>query len=168
MKKLRLISIGVIIAAIAVTIGFVKQRRERREIDATEFEAMRKNPWDLNGDLLWSYFFTNEAKWPLEFDAQVLRIVGYKTVDIYHDETKDFWWLHVERVERLTLDSMAGRNVRLTWLGKLFGGSVYDGWDVGQVGRTPKKANQTPEPTAMLGAPRASARGAPSTAVSHL
>jgi len=153
--KMRLVILCcLVLATVAVTIAFSVQRRERREIDATVFDAMRKNPWDLNGDLLWGFFFTNDSRGVLEITAKALEIVGYKIVAIYQDEQKKFWWLHVERVERLTLDSMASRNVRLIWFAKLFGGSVYDGWDVGQVGWKPK-ANQPSEPTAMSVTPPA-------------
>jgi len=151
MKKRTLIVTCVLVAAVGLSITFTVQRRERKAIDATVFAAMRKNPWDLNGDLLWGYYFTNGAKWPLRFDAWALGLLGYKTVAIDRDEKKDFWWLHVEKVERHTLDSMASRNVRLSWFGRVVGFSVYDGWDVGQVGFNPKKkANQPPEPTSGL------------------
>ncbi len=134
-------------AAIGIGVAYRQQREKRRKIDAQVFAEMRKNPWDLNGDLLWGYYFTNSARWPLQVDAWVLKMLGYRTVEIYPAETKGFWWLHVEKVERLTLDRMAGRNVRFAWFARVLGLSTYDGWDVGQVGIQPganKAADRMP------------------------
>jgi hypothetical protein len=167
MKTRRLILVTILLVFSAVWISFAVQRRERRAIDAAVFAEMRKNPWDLNGDLLWGYFFTNQNKKALEFDAWVLRRFGYRTVDMHQDEKKGFWWLHVEKVERHTLDSMAGRNVRLAWFGSVFGGSDYDGWDVGQVGfRT--EANQALVPTPMSVTSPAEQARVPATGAAHL
>jgi hypothetical protein len=167
MKKRTLIIAIALVAIIGLSIAFTVQRRERRAIDAGVFAEMRKNPWDLNGDLLWGFYFTNETKWPLEFDAWALGLFGYSKVSIDRDEKKEFWWLHVEKIERLSLDSMASRNVRLSWFGKIFGFSVYDGWDVGPVGFKPE-ANKALVPTATSVTPAADAPVAPAAAAAHL
>jgi hypothetical protein len=124
---------GIAVVAIAIVLAaFFTQKNERREIDAKVFAEMAKNPWDLKGDLLWGYYFTSSDKASLERSAWFLERVGYRIVGTHKDQ-KHIWWLHIEKTERHTLDSMAGRNVRLAWFAKACGFTTYDGWDVGQV-----------------------------------
>ena len=49
--------------------------------------------------MLWGFFFTNPTKPPLEPVAKQLEKMGYRVVDIYLDDKKENWWLHVKRLK---------------------------------------------------------------------
>ena len=131
-------------ALVVVVIGafFHHEKVERKKVDILVFDQMRESAWALNGEFLFGYFYTSPKRSSLETLAGALERFGYRKVNVYKDEQKKFWWLHVERIEHHDLDSMAARNVRLKWLGTIFGGSVYDGWDAGRVPEN-KEANKS-------------------------
>jgi hypothetical protein len=95
------------------------------------FESMRAQaPWDVDADLLWGYFFTGEDKVPLNRVAKKLVSLGYRLVEIRPDDNKDGFWLHVERVETHSPDTLHDRNQELYRLAAEYGVN-YDGMDVG-------------------------------------
>ncbi len=64
----------------------------------------------------------------------------YRLVDIYQakdDSGKllDYWWLHVEKVELHTADSLHQRNMSFYQFANQQGLSAYDGMDVGPAGQ---------------------------------
>jgi hypothetical protein len=92
--------------------------------------------WDLKKPLLWGYFFTNHSREPLETAAKELVSTGYTFIKIYLGDKKqradpDVWWLHVERVEVHTVESLDQRNQELNALAAKFQVDSYDGMDVG-------------------------------------
>ena len=99
------------------------------------FDQMRKDaPWNVDGPLLWGYYFTNRRPEPLREAAFRLEASGYRVVDISERPNAPEaarWWLHVEKVEVHTVESLNSRNqefynfARKTKLGS------YDGMDVG-------------------------------------
>ncbi len=150
MKKWKLV-IALGLAAIAIaSIAFVIQRRERKKVDVLVFDQIQKNAWNLDEDLVWGYYFIDERKLPLQASAWCLDLVGYRVVSLDFDDEKKKWWLHVEKVGRHTLDSMASLNVRLDWLARACIWSEYDGWDVGPIINSKKEANKRPEPMSVL------------------
>jgi Regulator of ribonuclease activity B len=103
------------------------------------FSNMRANPsWNVDGPLLWGYFFTAPKQAALEPVAKTLAARGYRLVGIYAGDKAspsdpDVWWLHVERVEKHTVDSLQARNGEFYGLARKFAGVRYDGMDVGPV-----------------------------------
>jgi len=101
------------------------------------FSNMRANPsWNVDGPLLWGYFFTSPKQAALEPLAKILADRGYRLVGIYAGDKAspvdpDVWWLHVERVETHTVDSLQARNIEFYGLAGKFSGVHYDGMDVG-------------------------------------
>lgn len=92
--------------------------------------------WDMSEDMLWGYFFAHETPKKLEQAASVLSNAGYRVVDVYlseKEETSDpgLYWLHVERVETQTPQSLHERNDELYLFASEFGIDRYDGMDVG-------------------------------------
>jgi hypothetical protein len=53
-------------------------------------------------------------------------------VSVRRDEEKPFHWLHVERVETHSVDTLDARNQELDQIAREFG-VKYDGMDVGAV-----------------------------------
>jgi len=101
------------------------------------FNGMAKDTkWDLSKPMLWGYFFTDGSKAKLEHAAPLLQKQGYHFVSIYlsdkeHPKDPDLWWLHVEKVEMHTPDSLDRRNKSLYQFAKDQGLRSYDGMDVG-------------------------------------
>lgn len=98
----------------------------------------RDTSWDLSQPLLWGYFFADADQTKLERVAPLLKKQGYRFVDIYlsdkeEPEEPDLWWLHVEKVEVHTADTLHERNQQLYAFADEHGLDSYDGMDVGPV-----------------------------------
>jgi hypothetical protein len=104
-----------------------------KEANSRVFDRLPKTAkWDLSGDLVWGYFFTNKSKAPLVVLSWGLRPFGYRTMEIFALEgDTGGWCLHAERVHINSLDSLSVQEVRFQRLGRLFFNSEFDGWDVG-------------------------------------
>jgi hypothetical protein len=110
---------------------------EREDIEEMFADIRTQGKWNLDGPLLWGYFFTAGTKQKLEPAGKALTKDGYRFVDIWLSESDepdepDCWWLHVERVEHHTVDSLHKRNKLLEAVAKKFDVD-YDGMDVGLV-----------------------------------
>lgn len=84
------------------------------------------------------FFFTADAPEPLDHAAHELEAAGYRFVEIFSTVPEDSdgpetWWLQVERVEHLTLDTLDARNLELAEFAAIHGLASYDGMDVGPV-----------------------------------
>ncbi|MES2661565.1 MAG: ribonuclease E inhibitor RraB [Verrucomicrobiota bacterium] len=98
------------------------------------FTSMRTNPQlNVDGDLLWGYFFTNRDPKKLEPVAARLASAGYRVVNIYPTDDESTHFLHVERVESHTPESLHARNQEFYGLASELGIDSYDGMDVGPV-----------------------------------
>jgi hypothetical protein len=86
--------------------------------------------WDLSQDMLWGYFFTDEQAAPLDALRPVLEQRGYRFVDRYLDDESTIYFLHVERIETHSVDTLHQRNEELATLAHAHG-VTYDGMDVG-------------------------------------
>lgn len=101
------------------------------------FAGMRKDTsWDLSAPLLWGYFFIHGSADRLHEVAPLLEAQGYRIVDIYQSEPDDkddpdLWWLHVEKAEVHTPDTLDARNQQLYAFADAHGLDAYDGMDVG-------------------------------------
>lgn len=93
--------------------------------------------WDVTGPLLWGFFFTDADPAKLSAAAERLTATGYRRVDLYAADTENEsdpprYFLHVERVERLTPATLHERNRRLNAFAAELGLDSYDGWDVSE------------------------------------
>ena len=94
--------------------------------------------WDISKNMLWGYFFTHNNPQKLEQAAGVLKERGYRVVDIYLSDKEepsepDMYWLHVEKIEIHTPESLDRQNDKLYIFANEFGLDSYDGMDVGPV-----------------------------------
>jgi regulator of ribonuclease activity B len=92
-----------------------------------------KEELDVEGDLLWGYFFTDPDKKKLAPLRDELVRSGYQEVALYRTDDKKTYFLHVEKVERHTPASLHERNDHFYALADRFGIESYDGMDVGAV-----------------------------------
>lgn len=96
------------------------------------FDDISRNAgWDMSKPMLWGYFFTNPTRDELEVAAKALAGDGYRVVEICEDDDEPLFWLHVERVEAHTVDSLYERNESFYRLAAELGLESYDGMDVG-------------------------------------
>jgi len=97
------------------------------------FEDMRaRAPWDVDSDLLWGYFFSGDDRDALCRLSEKLVSLDYRLVEIRTDENQPGFWLHVEKVETHSADSLHERNQELYRMADEHC-VTYDGMDVGTV-----------------------------------
>lgn len=108
-----------------------EQRHIKREQIDLMFSSMRaKTPWNVDGPLIWGYFFFSPNRAKLEQVAAELKGKGYRIVSI--EAPRGDLRLHAERVEIHTPASLNGRNQELYALAERYA-VRYDGMDVGPV-----------------------------------
>lgn len=101
------------------------------QIDAM-FANMRAHaPWDVDGPLLWSFFFLDPDKSKLQAAGADLATQGYRVADISPTRSGDRYRLRVERIEILTPTTLNARDIEFEALARRFGIQSYDGMDVG-------------------------------------
>lgn len=115
----------------------VKNEQAKRitlEDNKRMFENMRSHPgWDVDGELLWGYFFTDPDPKKLEAAVDPLVHAGYRFVDIHPTEDWTTYFLHVEKIEKHTPESLHLRNTEFYRFADEYGLESYDGMDVGPV-----------------------------------
>ncbi|MGH9560556.1 MAG: ribonuclease E inhibitor RraB [Terracidiphilus sp.] len=96
------------------------------------FDEMRsQTPWNVDGPLLWGYFFTDPSQDKLEMAAKNLKAQGYRFVRIHKTDDGSTNVLHIERVETHSPQTLFARNEELYRLAHELGLESYDGMDVG-------------------------------------
>ncbi len=114
------------------------QNRISKDSLETMFANIReKSKWNMDRDMLWGYFFTDENPKALEKAAEQLKALGYTYVDLYQaeddEEPLNYYWLHVEKVETHSVDTLHQRNMELYDFADKLKLKSYDGMDVGPV-----------------------------------
>jgi hypothetical protein len=108
-----------------------------REALAEMFESIaERGDWDMSKPMLWGYFFTNREPTALRAAIPDLQADDYEFVDLYLSDKEnpsddDLWWLHVQRVEVHTVDTLLARNEGLSEFAANHAIDSYDGMDVG-------------------------------------
>lgn len=102
------------------------------------FENIRADTkWNIDGPMLWGYFFTDASVEKLRSLVPLLETQGYRFVDLFVPELDDgedeYFFLHVEKEEAHTVESLHERNSQLYALADLHELSSYDGMDVGPI-----------------------------------
>ncbi|MBB6092354.1 hypothetical protein HNQ60_001200 [Povalibacter uvarum] len=134
MKKIASLLVGLVLAA--TSVGQTAPPISKSQLQSM-FDSMRRDaPWNVDGPLLWGYFFTNKTPEPLRRAGEQLEVMGYRVVDL--SERADAaasarWWLHVEKIETHTVESLHARNQELHALASKMSLNSYDGMDVGPV-----------------------------------
>ncbi|HEX8403017.1 MAG TPA: ribonuclease E inhibitor RraB [Duganella sp.] len=100
------------------------------------FADMKQNaPWDTTKPLLWGYFFADPNKTKLEAVQPLLKAKGYHVIGIYESKedggTPMLWWLHIEKTEKHTVDTLHARNQEFYKFAEEHQLESYDGMDVG-------------------------------------
>ncbi len=108
-----------------------------REIFA---DAKREDNWNLNEEMLYSFYFVDTSVDKLEKLGLKLEADDYDFVDVFElgdeetDQPTGEYLLHIDKVEIHTPESLAQRNLEFANLAKEYEIETYDGWEFGEVG----------------------------------
>ena len=137
MNPLRLAGLTILLLVLEVSFGQESMISKGQLQDM--FDSISESTdWDMSGDMLWGYFFTDSDKSALEQAAPILEEMGYSVKSIYlsdkeSEDEPDLWWLHVEKVEAHSVDSLNATNLVFYEFAEKHGIDSYDGMDVGLV-----------------------------------
>lgn len=92
-----------------------------------------KTKWNIDGDLVWGYFFFDRRQEKLRLLGQELQKSGYRLVNLYPSDDRTTYVLHVEKIEHHTPQTLHARNQEFYRLAEQNGIDSYDGMDVGPV-----------------------------------
>jgi len=140
MRRQLLIFLKIVVLLMSANAAF-SQSQGSAVITKPELVEMFENisrdtKWDMREPMLWGYFFTDSSKERLEKVAPLLEQQGYRFVEIFLSDKEtesepDLWWLHIEKVEVHTPDSLDQRNIFFYKFAKDHKVGTYDGMDVG-------------------------------------
>ena len=104
------------------------------------FDNIRANTdWNIDGPLLWGYFFTDRSEQKLNSLVPVLAAQAYRFVDLFAPELdegqEEYYFLHVEKEEAHSVESLYERNQHFYALADLHELDSYDGMDVGPIAK---------------------------------
>ncbi len=103
-------------------------------------EAKSEDNWNLDEEMLYSYYFVDKSVEKLETFGHFLEEKGFEFIDIFElgdeetDESTGEYLLHIDKEEIHTPQSLAERNVEFAKLAEEHEIAFYDGWEFGEVG----------------------------------
>lgn len=103
-------------------------------------QAKTEDGWNLDGEMLYSYYWVDEDADKLEKLGNHLHEQGYDFIDIFElgdeetEESTGEYLLHIDKIETHTPESLAERNVEFQKLADEYEIASYDGWEFGEVG----------------------------------
>ena len=102
------------------------------------FSNIRANAgWDMDGPMLWGFFFTDASREKLQAALPFLQAEGYRFVDLFMPDLdadeEEYFFLHVEKEEMHTPHSLDLRNQQLEAFAERHALRSYDGMDVGPI-----------------------------------
>jgi len=103
-------------------------------------DAKREDNWNLDEEMLYSFYFVDESVEKLEKLGLKLEADGYDFIDIFElgdeetEESTGEYLLHIDKVEIHTPASLAERNVEFQKLAEEYEIASYDGWEFGEIG----------------------------------
>jgi len=92
------------------------------------FEELRKEGWDTDSQLKWSFFFLDKDKKKLMLVFNELINSDYKLNDL--KKSSKIWRLHLVKYEKLTPEKLYKRNLAFDELASYFDIECYEGWEV--------------------------------------
>jgi len=108
-------------------------RIEKPALEEMFANIRSETQWPIDADMLWGYFFTDGDRDKLLKAAAALSKRGYTVVGVREpspeDDDQQTRWLHVERVETHSPDTLHRRNQELYQFAADL--DSYDGMDVG-------------------------------------
>jgi hypothetical protein len=136
MNMRRSFLLSLLTLAVSSAIAHPKGNDRMITLQALEemFGNMRaKTKWNIDGDLLWGYFFFDRHQGKLRLLGQELQKSGYRLVNLYPSDDRSTYVLHVEKIEHHTPQTLHARNQEFYRLAEQNGIDSYDGMDVGPI-----------------------------------
>jgi hypothetical protein len=135
MNTRRIALFSLLAVVLAVITGQAAAQSAKR-IQLAQLEQMFTNmraqtKWNVDGPLLWGYFFFDPSAEKLQRVATELETMGYHVVSIEQPSGKKVFRLHVEKVETHSPASLGERNQQFYALAERYSLASYDGMDVG-------------------------------------
>ena len=127
------LALVLVFAAVSSALAQGPKRIQLAQVEAMFSEMRARAPWNVDGPLLWGYFFFDSDRGRLERAATELSAAGYKVVEIHQVPGKPSFRLHVERVEKHTPEMLDARNQEFYSFAARHSIASYDGMDVGPV-----------------------------------
>jgi hypothetical protein len=129
-------AMAVLFLATLLSQSHVAMAQSNQRIQLTQLQAMfadmrAKAPWNVDGPLLWGYYFLDSKPSKLHQAASELLPTGYNLVAIQEIPGKGVFRLHIEKVEIHTPETLHKRNGEFYALAEKHGIASYDGMDVG-------------------------------------
>ncbi len=98
----------------------------------TMFSNMRaQTRWNIDGPMLWGYYFLDADRVKLDVVATALVNQGYRVAAVQKVNGREDYRLHVEKIETHTPQTLYTRDVELEGLARKYKIRSYDGMDVG-------------------------------------
>lgn len=137
MNAFQKVALGMVALSCILYVGLADAQSSRNiSLGQLEemFNKMRANTkWNVDGDLLWGYFFFDPNPEKLQHAADELKASGYRIADITPDAKRQTYRLHVEKIETHSPSSLNSRNQEFYALAEKYNLASYDGMDVGPV-----------------------------------
>lgn len=102
--------------------------------------AKSEDNWNLDEEMLYSYYFVDTNVDKLEKLGIFLEKEGYDFLDVFElgdeetDKSTGEYLLHIDKTEIHTPESLAARNVEFQKLADEYEIQTYDGWEFGETG----------------------------------
>ena len=106
-------------------------RIQPAELERLFANLRTRTTWNVDGPLLWGYFFFDASTDKLDKAGAALVAAGYTLVGVEQPAGSLLYRLHVTRVEAHTPASLHARNQELYAFAEKLGLESYDGMDVG-------------------------------------
>ena len=136
MRRSTLSILGAILLCFAAHGASAQAKRiELPQLEAMFAQMRAKAPWNVDGPLLWGYFFLDADPDKLKRVATELVNSGYRVVGISEISGRRMSRLHVEKVEVHSPQTLHERNSQLYALATKYEVASYDGMDVGPAPR---------------------------------
>lgn len=98
----------------------------------------KKGKWDTENELLYGYYFLDRSLDKLNSLGNEMTLFGYTLVDIFQADSNEkeeskMYYLHIEKVEIHSVNSLHERNMEFYEIAQNYGLHSYDGFDIGEV-----------------------------------
>jgi len=97
------------------------------------FKKMQKAGWDMNNEHVWGYFFKDTSQNKLILLGKHLEDQGFKLIDINQSFPDERYWLHIEKQQVHTVQSLNQLNNFFQHLCAENNVLAYDGMDISPV-----------------------------------
>jgi Regulator of ribonuclease activity B len=122
-----------IAASLTEAVAQTSQRMQLSQLEAMFSNMRAKAPWNVDGVLVWGFFFFDPSREKLKDAANELLAANYRVVTISEVPGRKTFRLHVEKIEVHSPASLHARNNELYELASKYKLASYDGMDVGPV-----------------------------------